>query len=65
MEAPRFLTAEEVADRFRTTPEALHMQRRRGQQPGTLGLKIGKRILFDPRDIDAYLDSQRRAATSA
>ena len=44
----RMADVTEVADYFRSTVQAIHQQRHRGQNPGALGIKVGKHILFDP-----------------
>lgn len=53
-----FLNTKEVADMFRVSVETIHMQRHRGQEPGALGFKAGKRVLFRPEDIEAWIDAQ-------
>ena len=49
------LTIEQVADYFRTTPGALYTQRHKGANPGALGVKVGKRVLFHPDDIERFV----------
>jgi hypothetical protein len=39
---------EDAAEFFRTSPAALKAQRHRGIAPGSLGVKVGARILYDP-----------------
>lgn len=53
------LTVKEVADYFRLTPSALYVQRHRGERPGSLGIRVGKRILYRPSDLDQYLNERR------
>ena len=55
----RMLTAQDVAEAFGYTAGALYVQRVRGQEPGSLGFKAGKRVLFDPADIEAYIAEQK------
>ena len=50
----------EVAEYFRSTADAIHQQRHRGQNPGALGIKVGKRILFDPAAIRAWVAEQNQ-----
>jgi hypothetical protein len=57
------ITVKEVADYLRVTPSALHVQRHRGEEPGALGIRVGKRILYRPADIDQILN-ERRAGIS-
>jgi len=57
-----FLTVRELAERLRTTPAALHMQRQRGQLPGAFGVKVGRRILWSAFAVDAWFAAQQAAA---
>jgi hypothetical protein len=50
----------DVAEYFRSTVVAIHQQRHRGQYPGALGIKVGKRILFDPDAVRAWVVEQNR-----
>lgn len=50
------LTLKETADYLRLTPAALYTQRHRGDKPGVLGIRVGRKILFRPADINSYLD---------
>ena len=61
---PELLTTPEAAEYLRLTPSALLVQRHRGQQPGSLGFKVGRRILFRRSDIERYID-ERAAAEQA
>jgi len=54
----RFYTVEEVAERFRTSPAAIHTQRHRGVNPGALGIKILKRILWRESDLEEWIHEQ-------
>lgn len=56
---PELLTADEVAAYFRTTPAALHSQRHRGQAPGVLGVRVGRRILWSAADLDDWFTQTR------
>jgi hypothetical protein len=51
----RLLTLEETAEYLRLTPRALYNQRYRGEEPGALGIRVGRRILYRPSDIDHFL----------
>ena len=57
----RMLTIEEVSEILNVQPSALHMQRHRSQEPGSLGFQAGKRILFDPAELEEYFDRQKAA----
>jgi hypothetical protein len=50
------LTIKETADYLRLTPAALYTQRHRGDKPGALGIRVGRKILYRPSDINSYLD---------
>jgi hypothetical protein len=52
------LTLKEAADYLRLTPAALYTQRHRGDKPGALGIRVGRKILYRPSDIDRFLDEQ-------
>ena len=54
----RLLTIEETAEYLRLTPGALYTQRYRREKPGALGVRIGRRILYRPSDIDRFLDEK-------
>ena len=58
----RLLTIEETAEYLRLTPGALYTQRYRREKPGSLGVRIGRRILYRPSDIDRFLDEKLNAA---
>ncbi|MEX1038118.1 MAG: helix-turn-helix domain-containing protein [Acidimicrobiia bacterium] len=60
----RLLTLKEAADYLRLTPGALYSQRYRGEKPGALGIRVGKKLLYRPSDIDRFLD-ERLAETYA
>jgi predicted DNA-binding transcriptional regulator AlpA len=49
----RLLTVEEVADRLRTTPAAIYCLRYRGEGPPAV--RVGKRLLHDEADLEAWL----------
>jgi hypothetical protein len=56
----RLLDVREVAEYLGDlTPAALHMQRHRGQEPGSLGFRVNSRILFDPADLEDYIERQK------
>ncbi len=38
------------------TPAGLYDQRLRNVEPGSLGYRVGNRVVFDLADLDAYLD---------
>ncbi|HZD23735.1 MAG TPA: helix-turn-helix domain-containing protein [Acidimicrobiia bacterium] len=56
--AEPLLTLQEAADYLRLTPSALYSQRYKGEEPGTLGIRVGKKILYRPADINRFLDER-------
>lgn len=58
MENGDLLTVEELARMLRVRPSAIHSQRHRGEMPGSLGVKLGKRVFYRRSDIDAFMDQQ-------
>jgi hypothetical protein len=56
--AEPLLTLREAADYLRLTPSALYTQRHRGEKPGALGIRVGRKILYRPADINRFLDEQ-------
>jgi hypothetical protein len=54
----QLLTLEETAAYLRLTPGALYTQRYRREKPGMLGIRVGRRVLFRPSDIDRFLDQR-------
>ncbi|MCH8899896.1 MAG: helix-turn-helix domain-containing protein [Acidobacteria bacterium] len=52
------LTVEQLAELLSTTPSAIHSQRHRGQAPGRLGVKLGKRYFYRRQDLDAFFASE-------
>jgi hypothetical protein len=54
----QLLTLEETAEYLRLTPGALYTQRYRREKPGVLGIRVGRRVLFRPSDIDRFLDER-------
>lgn len=57
---PDLLITTEVAAWLRTTPSALFTQRHRGEAPGSLAIRVGRRLLWRRQDLESYLE--RRAA---
>lgn len=56
IESP-WMTVEEVAEYLKTTPEALHQLRTRGDGPPAH--KVGRRLLFWRDDINAWVGAHR------
>lgn len=52
------LTLKEAADYLRLTPGALYTQRHRREKPGALGIRVGRRVLSRPSDIERFLEER-------
>jgi hypothetical protein len=50
-----------MAEYLHMTPGALYTQRYRGDKPGALGIRVGRKILFRPSEVDRFLDELRAA----
>ena len=59
------LTLQETANYLHLTPGALYTQRYRGEKPGVLGIRVGRKILFRSSDIDRFLDELSQSAGEA
>jgi hypothetical protein len=57
------LTTEEVADRFRTSPETVRYWRH--TRKGPLSFKVGKRVLYALEDVEAWEREAREGASVA
>ena len=53
-----YLDSQAVADRYHTSPGALYAQRYRGNAPGSLACKVGRRLLWRERDLEEWFDEQ-------
>ena len=54
---PRYLTTTEVAERFRTSPETVRYWRH--IKKGPRSFKIGRRVLYDEKAVEAFETAQR------
>ena len=54
----RLATVDEVAHYLNLTPAALYPGRYRGEAPGSLAIKVGRRLAWRAADLDAWLDAQ-------
>ena len=59
------LTLQEAADYLRLTPSALYSQRYKGEEPGALGIRVGRKILYRLTDINRFLDERLAEAYAA
>lgn len=60
-----YLGIEETARLFGTSPVALYTQRARGQNPGALGVRIGRRVIFRRDAIDEWYEREMREQLAA
>jgi hypothetical protein len=51
----RLLTIPDLARFLRVSEHAIHMQRLRNQKPGSLGFRVGARVLFRPEQLKVWL----------
>ena len=54
----RWATAQEVADYISTSVAALHTQRYRNEEPGSLGVVVGRKLLFKSEEVEAWLEGK-------
>ena len=52
-ESSKLMTTEEVASRYRTAPSTIRYWRMIGYGPK--GRRVGRRVLYDERDVQAVL----------
>ena len=55
-QADPLYTTEEIAELLHTSPSAIRVQNHRGQEPGTLGVVIGRRLFFRVTDIEDFIE---------
>ena len=56
-----YVTTTEVAERCRTSPETVRYWRHIGYGPASF--KVGRRVLYDERDVTTWLESLRAEQT--
>jgi predicted DNA-binding transcriptional regulator AlpA len=56
----RLAVIDEVAHYLNTTNSALYSQRHRGENPGALAIRVGRRLVWRPADIEAWLARKQR-----
>lgn len=49
-----YMTADETAARYRITVKGLLKQRSEGRLPGSLGKRVGKRVLWASEELDVF-----------
>lgn len=60
--AKLYLTTDEVADMVRAPAETLRYWRHIGKGPKSF--KLGRRVLYAVEDVQAFIDSARKAGTA-
>ncbi|MCE7548570.1 helix-turn-helix domain-containing protein [Streptomyces thermodiastaticus] len=63
MSAPKYLTTNEVAARYRTAPSTVRYWRHIGYIPG--GVKRGRKVLYNVAILDAWDAEQAQAGGAA
>jgi len=53
-----FLTIDEVHQLLGLSHSAIYTQRKRGEAPGSLGVKVGRRIMWRRSDLETWWDNQ-------
>lgn len=59
-----YLDIEETAQLFGTSAVALYSQRSRGLNPGSLGVKVGRRVIYRRDVIDRWFEDAMREQTT-
>ena len=59
----QLLSNEQAAERLRLSPQTLRLWRHEGRGPAYH--KIGRAVFYHPRDVDAFIASQRRDPKAA
>jgi excisionase family DNA binding protein len=54
---PEYMTTEEVAELLRTSPESVRFWRH--SRTGPRSFKVGRRVLYDRRDVEAFIEAAR------
>lgn len=52
------LTLKEAADYLRVPLPPLYTQRHRGDRPGALGIRVGRKILYRPSAMNRFLNDR-------
>lgn len=61
MPKPLLINISEAAEYLRLSPTALYNQRHRGQAPGALFIKVGRKLVARQADLDSWLDARVEA----
>ena len=59
----RLATVSEVAHFLNLSPSAVYVSRHRGLPPGSLAVKVGRKLGWRASDIHAWLDEQAQAGS--
>lgn len=59
------LRVEDVARIYDTSIEGIYVQRHRGFPPGSLGIKVGRRLFWRIEDLNDWMDSRSTDAVDA
>jgi predicted DNA-binding transcriptional regulator AlpA len=58
-----YLDVVQVSYLYQTSPSALYSQRHRGEMPGALGVRVGRKILWRRSDLDQWFDARKAEQT--
>ena len=61
-DSPLLLTGPEAADRLRISERTLYTLREQGEVPA---VRIGSRVLYDPRDLAGFIAKRKTTAAAA
>lgn len=60
---PEYMTTAEVAELLRTPAETVRFWRHTGKGPKSF--KVGRRVLYDRRDVTEFIETARREQATA
>ena len=55
----RLLSVDEISEWLGLPPASIYAQRYRGEAPGALGIRVGRWVRFDRRDIEEWIECQK------
>lgn len=57
---PEYLTLDEFCAAYRISKETVYNQRYRRTNPGSLAVRLGKKLVFRKRDVEAWFDQEQK-----
>lgn len=58
--AAEYLDIHGVSELYGTTPSALYTQNHRGEAPGCLAVKVGRKLVWRRSDLEAWWEARRQ-----